>query len=62
MPLPDPTTRHPIPGWKGTAFLKAIVDHPLIAVGDYSYYATRAGRSISSPAACATISTSSATG
>ena len=38
MPLPDPTTRHPIPGWKGTAFLKAIVDHPLIAVGDYSYY------------------------
>ena len=38
MPLPDPSTRHPIPGWKGTAFLKAVVDHPLIAVGDYSYY------------------------
>ena len=38
MPLPDPTTRHPIPGWKGTAFLKAIVDHPLVEVGDYSYY------------------------
>lgn len=38
MPLPDPLTRHPIPGWKGTAFLKAIVDHPLIEVGDYSYY------------------------
>jgi virginiamycin A acetyltransferase len=38
MPLPDPLTRHPIPGWKGTAFLKAIVDHPLIDVGDYSYY------------------------
>lgn len=38
MALPDPLTRHPIPGWKGTAFLKAIVDHPLIEVGDYSYY------------------------
>jgi virginiamycin A acetyltransferase len=38
MPLPDPLTRHPIPGWKGTAFLRAIVDHPLIEVGDYSYY------------------------
>jgi virginiamycin A acetyltransferase len=38
MSLPDPLTRHPIPGWKGTAFLKAIVDHPLIEVGDYSYY------------------------
>jgi virginiamycin A acetyltransferase len=38
MPLPDPLTRHPIPGWKGTAFLRAIVDHPLIEVGDWSYY------------------------
>ena len=38
MPLPDPSTRHPIPGWKGTAFLKAVVDHPLIEIGDYSYY------------------------
>lgn len=38
MPLPDPLTRHPIPGWKGTAFLKVIVDSPLIEVGDYSYY------------------------
>jgi len=38
MPLPDPRTLHPIPGWKGTAFLKAVVDHPLIEVGDYSYY------------------------
>lgn len=38
MPAPDPLTRHPIAGWKGTAFLKAIVDHPLIEVGDYSYY------------------------
>lgn len=38
MPLPDPSTLHPIRGWKGTAFLKAVVDHPLIEVGDYSYY------------------------
>ncbi len=38
MPLPDPLTRHPIPGWKGTAFLRAIVDDPLIEVGDWSYY------------------------
>jgi virginiamycin A acetyltransferase len=38
VPLPDPLTRHPIPGWKGTAFLKAIVDNPLIEVGDYTYY------------------------
>lgn len=38
MPLPDPKTRHPIAGWKGTAFLKAVVDHPLVEVGDYSYY------------------------
>lgn len=34
----DPLTRHPIPGWKGTAFLRAVVDHPQIEVGDYSYY------------------------
>ncbi len=38
MALPDPKTLHPIPGWKGTAFLKAFVDHPLVEVGDYSYY------------------------
>jgi virginiamycin A acetyltransferase len=38
MPPPDPLTRHPIRGWKGTAFLKAVVDHPRIEVGDYSYY------------------------
>ena len=38
MPQPDPTTRHPIPGWKGTAFLRSIVDHPLVEVCDYSYY------------------------
>lgn len=38
MPLPDPLTRHPIPGWKGTAFLRAVVVHPNVEVGDYSYY------------------------
>lgn len=36
--LPDPMTRRPIPGWKGTAFLKAIVDDPRVEVGEYSYY------------------------
>lgn len=35
---PDPLARRPIAGWKGTAFLKAVVDDPQIEVGDYSYY------------------------
>ncbi|MGL5117260.1 MAG: chloramphenicol acetyltransferase, partial [Beijerinckiaceae bacterium] len=38
MPAPSPDIRHPIASWKGTAFLKAIVDDPRIEVGDYSYY------------------------
>jgi virginiamycin A acetyltransferase len=38
MTLPDPNVRHPIPGWRGTAYLKAIVKNPLIEVGDFSYY------------------------
>lgn len=38
MPMPDPNIRHPIAGWKGTAYLKAIVRNPLIEVGDFSYY------------------------
>ncbi len=38
MPVPDPLNRQPVRGWKVTAFLKAIVDHPMIEVGDYSYY------------------------
>jgi len=38
MPVPDPTLRHPIAGWKGTAYLRAIVRNPLIEVGDFSYY------------------------
>lgn len=38
MPPPNPLARGPVPGWHGTAYLKAIVDHPRIEVGDYSYY------------------------
>jgi virginiamycin A acetyltransferase len=38
MAAPDPLARHPVHGWAGTAYLKGIVDHPLIEVGDYSYY------------------------
>jgi virginiamycin A acetyltransferase len=35
---PDPTIRHPIAGWRGTAYLKAVVKNPRIEVGDFSYY------------------------
>lgn len=35
---PDPLNRRPIPFWHGTTFLKAVVDHPRIEVGDYTYY------------------------
>jgi virginiamycin A acetyltransferase len=38
MPLPDPLARQPIPGWRGTAYLRAIVDDPRIEIGDFSYY------------------------
>jgi virginiamycin A acetyltransferase len=38
MPAPDPTIRHPIAGWKGTAYLRSVVKSPLIEVGDFSYY------------------------
>lgn len=38
MPAPDPRSKHPVPGWHGTAYLKSFIDHPLIEVGDYSYY------------------------
>jgi virginiamycin A acetyltransferase len=38
VPLPDPTVLHPIPGWKGTAYLKQVVTNPRIEVGDFSYY------------------------
>ncbi len=36
--LPDPTVLHPIPGWKGTAYLAQVVKNPLIEVGAFSYY------------------------
>ena len=38
MPAPDPLSKNPVPGWHGTAYLKSFVHHPLIEVGDYSYY------------------------
>jgi virginiamycin A acetyltransferase len=38
MPTPDPSIRHPIAGWKGTAYLRAVVKSPLIEVGAFSYY------------------------
>ncbi len=33
---PDPLQRFPLPGWHGTAYLKAIVTNPRIEVGDIS--------------------------
>lgn len=38
MPTPDPLTRHPLPHWPAAISLKAVVDHPQIEVGDFSYY------------------------
>lgn len=35
---PKPSTLYPIAGVKRTAYLKNIVDHPQIIVGDYTYY------------------------
>ncbi|GAA6208833.1 CatB-related O-acetyltransferase [Cognatishimia sp. WU-CL00825] len=42
MPFPHPTTTHPIhlqdgSSHRGTVFLNAILDHPRICVGDYTY-------------------------
>ncbi|NND40818.1 MAG: CatB-related O-acetyltransferase [Silicimonas sp.] len=42
MPFPSPTTRYPLPlpdgsTHPGAVFLSAVIDHPRIAVGDYSY-------------------------
>ena len=41
-PFPDPATRHPLrlpdgTPHAGTVFLRAVLDHPRILVGDYSY-------------------------
>lgn len=38
MRRPDPHDPEPIPGWKGTAFLRTVVRNPRIEVGDFSYY------------------------
>jgi virginiamycin A acetyltransferase len=43
MTFPDPTTRHPIRTPNGdvvpyTVFLKNVIDHPQISVGDYTYF------------------------
>lgn len=43
MPFPSPDTRHPVRLPDGTelpinVFLKAVIDHPRIEVGDYTYY------------------------
>jgi virginiamycin A acetyltransferase len=35
---PDPNTLYPITGVTRTCFLKNIIDHPQIIVGDYAYY------------------------
>jgi virginiamycin A acetyltransferase len=35
---PNPDTRYPIENVTRTAYLKNIIDHPQIVVGDYSYY------------------------
>lgn len=35
---PDPATLYPLPGYERMVFLKNIIDHPQIVVGDYTYY------------------------
>jgi virginiamycin A acetyltransferase len=35
---PDPNTLHPIAGVTRTVFLKNIISHPQIKIGDYTYY------------------------
>ncbi len=42
MPFPDPNTRNPVSlpdgsAHAGTVFLSAVINHPRISVGDYSY-------------------------
>lgn len=36
--IPNPNTIYPIPGVTRTVFLKNIITHPQIIVGDYTYY------------------------
>lgn len=42
MPFPDPKTRNPVrlpdgSAHAGTVFLSAVIDHPRISIGDYTY-------------------------
>ncbi len=38
MTEPNPNTLYPISGVERTVFLKNILDHPQVSVGDYTYY------------------------
>jgi len=38
MPIPDKDAKYPLPSYERLCFLKNIVDHPQIEVGDYTYY------------------------
>jgi virginiamycin A acetyltransferase len=40
---PDPNEIHPMEGVAQVAFLKPVVDHPMIEIGDYTYYDDPAG-------------------
>ncbi len=40
---PDPASIHPLPSAPQVGFLKPIVDHPMIEIGDYTYYDDPAG-------------------
>lgn len=35
---PNPNQTHPLPGVTQVAFLKPVVDHPMVEIGDYTYY------------------------
>ena len=40
---PNPASIHPLPGVPQIAFLRPVVDHPMIEIGDYTYYDDPAG-------------------
>ena len=40
---PNPDQLHPLPGVERIAFLKPVVDHPMVEIGDYTYYDDPAG-------------------
>ncbi|WP_425408654.1 CatB-related O-acetyltransferase [Hyphococcus sp.] len=40
---PDPSAAYPMPGVKQVGFLKPLVDHPMIEIGEYTYYDDPAG-------------------